>query len=162
MNYVGLDLSTKTGFVRLTPDGEVLAKEEICYPCDTPESMFEMMKQVIQRIDASNDQVAIEDFGFGSQRGFQLGGIGWLIRCGLWRKGIPFYLVAPTALKKFTGAAGNAKKETIAVEVYKRWGFQDRSNNITDAYVLAQIARYQHEPVERIKSQDEVLKKINK
>lgn len=156
---MGLDPSTKTGIVILDEDGEVWEAREIEETGQDPERMSRLIHSTCKLLQPG-DQVAIEGFGFASQTGFLLGGIGWGIRINLHQRGIPYVEAAPTALKKFTGAKGNAGKETIAVEVFKRWGFQHKSNNVTDAYVLAQLARGMHEPIQLTRFQEEVINKV--
>ncbi|NOU95611.1 hypothetical protein GC093_20605 [Paenibacillus sp. LMG 31456] len=161
--YVGLDPSTKTGLVVLDEDGEVWDAREIevgLYGRDPSARHMRLLVQTIIGLTNPSDRVAIEGFGFASQAGFLLGGIGWGIRMSLYERKTSMIEVAPSALKKFTGAGGNAGKEAVAVEVFKRWGFQHKSNNVTDAYVLAQIARALYEPVKLVKCQQEVIKKL--
>jgi crossover junction endodeoxyribonuclease RuvC len=162
--YVGIDPSTKTGLVVLDEDGEIWEEREVAEDSlngrsPKPEAMLALIRKVIALVEPG-DRVAIEGFGFASQTGFLLGGIGWAIRLQLHIRGIPFVEVAPSALKKFSGAGGNCAKEELAVEVFARWGFRSKSNNITDAYVLAQIARALHEPVRLIKKQKEVISNL--
>jgi crossover junction endodeoxyribonuclease RuvC len=161
--YVGIDPSTKTGLVRIDEDGEEWEAREIDVGLNgrdpDAQSMRRLIEATINLID-QGDRVAIEGFGFASQSGFLLGGIGWGIRMELDAAGIKYLEVAPSQLKKFSGAGGTAAKEQVAVEVYKRWGVQYKSNNVTDAYVLAQIARAMHEPVHLIKCQEEVIQKL--
>jgi crossover junction endodeoxyribonuclease RuvC len=159
VRFIGVDPSTKTGIVALSSNGEVLVAKEIEKEGKDPERMSELIQAVTNEIE-DTDIVAIEGFGFASQRGFLLGGIGWGIRLELYRRGIPYLEIAPSALKKFTGAKGNANKEKIAVEVYKRWGFEHDSNNVIDAYVLAQIARSTKGLIDTTKFQKEVLEKV--
>ncbi|WP_438447433.1 hypothetical protein [Gorillibacterium sp. sgz5001074] len=154
--YVGIDPSTKTGLVVLDEDGEVWEEIEIEKQGEDPRRMYNLIAAVMALI-MPGDKVAIEGFGFASESGFLLGGIGWGIRMELFRRGIDYIEVAPAALKKFTGAGGTAAKEVLAVEVYKRWGFQSKSNNVTDAFVLAHIARAMNERVQITKFQEEVL-----
>lgn len=158
--FVGIDPSLRTGFVVLSPYGEVIETKEIERDGDDPARMSDLIQAVVDAVH-DTDFVAIEGFGYASQRGFLLGGIGWGIRIELYRRGIPYVDVAPSLLKKFTGAKGNASKERVAVEVYKRWGFESDSNNVVDAFVLAQIARVLHEQIELPKFQQEVLNKIS-
>jgi crossover junction endodeoxyribonuclease RuvC len=158
--FVGIDPSLRTGFVALSPYGEVIEMKEIERDGDDPARMSHLIQTVVDAVH-DTDFVAIEGFGYASQKGFLLGGIGWGIRIELYRRGIPYVDVAPSLLKKFTGAKGNASKERIAVEVYKRWGFEHDSNNVVDAFVLAQIARVLHERIELPKFQQEVLNKIS-
>lgn len=161
--YVGIDPSTKTGLVILDEDGELWEAREIEEGLNgrapDPQHMSRLVNAVLRFVEP-NDQVTVEGFGFASQSGFLLGGIGWGIRMGLYGKGINYFEPAPSAVKKFTGAGGNAGKEAVAVEVYKRWGFQHKSNNVTDAFVLAQIALALHEPVRLTAAQQEVIKKL--
>lgn len=71
-------------------------------------------------------------------------------------------LVAPNQLKKYATGDGGAgtKKEHILKAVYKTWGIDIASNDMADAYVLAEMARsldlgrakyaYQQEVVDRL------------
>lgn len=161
--YVGIDPSTKTGLVVLDENGEIWEAIEIEVGLKGNEPDGPTMKKLIKAITsyvAPGDILTIEGFGFASQSGFLLGGIGWGLRMTLDDMGIKYREIAPSQLKKFTGEGGNASKEQVAVGTYKRWGFQSKSNNITDAYVLAQIARALHEPVPMIALQREVIKAI--
>ena len=63
------------------------------------------------------------------------------IRRGLGRVGRPPVLVASTTLKKFATGKGNAEKDQIFKEVFRRWGIDTADNNQSDAVVLAQIGR---------------------
>lgn len=147
----------------LDEDGEIWEKKEIEVGLDGRNPNSFMMKKLITSITTNitrGDIVTIEGFGFSSQSGFLLGGIGWLLRVALDDMGIVYKDIAPSQLKKFTGEGGNASKEAVAVGVYKRWGFQSKSNNITDAFVLAHIARALYEPVQLIAIQREVIKVI--
>ncbi|MEK0313714.1 hypothetical protein [Cohnella sp. 56] len=138
--YVGIDPSTKTGLVILDKHGELIDAVEITAEGKDPSRMIDIIEQVMSSIE-DNDFVTIEGFGFASQSGFLLGGIGWGIRMDLYSRRISYDEVAPNALKKFAGAKGNVKKDELAVHIYKRWGFEHASDNVRDAYVLAQIAR---------------------
>lgn len=165
MRYIGIDPSTKTGLCVLNETGEVVISREIVDKrSKDPERMYNIIEDTIEEIRFHDSQhetyVCIEQFGFASQRAILMGGYGWGIRMGLYREGIEYSEVAPAALKKFTGAKGNAKKDTIRLEVYKRWGFEHPSDNVVDAYVLAQIARAKHLHEGIPKFQADVLQKI--
>lgn len=159
MNYVGLDLSTKTGFVKLSPDGEVLEALEIQSKCDTPESMYGLAMLILARLQPA-DKVVIEGFGFSSQQAIQLGGIGWVTRVALWKEDIQYHVAAPGTVKKFASGKGNMKKDELAVEIYKRWGFEHKSDNVRDAFILAQMARGVHLPLELTKFQQEAIQTV--
>ncbi|APB77414.1 crossover junction endodeoxyribonuclease RuvC [Paenibacillus polymyxa] len=138
--YVGIDPSTKTGVCILDADGNVLDALEVTAAGKDPERMSDIITDVCENVDYG-DVVVIEGFGFASQSGFLLGGIGWGIRLNLYERYIKYQEAAPAALKKFASGKGNTKKDELAVEIFKRWGFQHGSDNVRDAFVLAQIAR---------------------
>ena len=93
------------------------------------------------------DLIVIEGFSYGSKGRsvFDIAYLGWRIREELeWLKeqdNIPWLEVPPSQLKKFATGQGNANKEIILQQVYKRWGVEFSDNNQADAYVLAQIGR---------------------
>jgi crossover junction endodeoxyribonuclease RuvC len=89
--------------------------------------------------------VVIEDFSFASKGSglFQIAGLGYLIRWWLYKQGVKFILIPPTVLKKFVTGVGNADKNIILKEIYKRWGADINDDNIGDAYVLTKIGRAQ-------------------
>jgi crossover junction endodeoxyribonuclease RuvC len=139
--YVGLDPSTKTGFVALDEDGNVLkAKELTGVDSQDPKRMVTMIDDIIAHIQP-DDFICIEGFGFATDRGIQLGGIGWGIRMALFRRGINYTEVSPGSVKKFCTGKGNTKKENMVIPIYKHWGFEHSSDNVRDAFVLAQIAK---------------------
>lgn len=140
MRYVGIDPSTKTGFVALDEDGEVLrAKELTGVGSEDPKRMITLIDDLMAHIKP-DDFIVIEGFGFASQQAIQLGGIGWGIRMALTRRGYSYKEAAPSQLKKFASGKGNMKKDELAVHIYKNFGFEHSSDNVRDAYVLAQIA----------------------
>ena len=153
MRFIGIDPSTKTGFIALDESGQVLRAKELSGLGDVdPKRMITLIDEVIAHIK-KDDIIVIEGFGFATQQGIQLGGIGWGIRMALARRGYKYYEVAPNALKKFvgvtgwTGEVGNKqrltgpqKKKEVMKAVIDHFGFINKSDNIVDAYILAQIA----------------------
>ncbi|CRF29172.1 Uncharacterised protein [Mycobacterium tuberculosis] len=65
-------------------------------------------------------------------------------------------------MKKFATGKGNAKKDEMVLPIYRKWGFEHGSDNVRDAFVLAQIARVLSPDVELqvTKEQLEVLQAI--
>lgn len=175
MRIVGIDPSTKTGFVALDEDGQVLrAKELMGIGKVDPVRMITLIDEVIRHVE-KGDLIIIEGFGFASQQAIQSGGIGWGVRMALTRHGHKYIEVAPNALKKFVnvtgwkGEAGNKvrlqgaeKKNAVMDAAQEHFGFTHSSDNVVDAYVLAQIGKsiksrsvdyqYQKEVVETIMS----------
>lgn len=160
MRFVGIDPSTKTGFVALDADGNVLRQKELTGVGDAdPKRMVTLIDEIMAHLQP-DDLVCIEGFGFASQQAVQNGGIGWGIRMAMFRRGWSYVEVAPSQLKKYATGKGNTKKENMAVPIFKRWGFEDTSNNVTDAYVLARIAESLHKRTVLVKEQAEVIEAI--
>src|SRR5690606_16427997 len=103
MRFIGIDPSTKTGFVALDENGEVLkAKELSGVGSHDPKRMTTLIDEIMDHIQLG-DIVCLEGFAFGAKGqgvAFQYG-LGHGIRMALFRTGIPFTLVTPAQLKKF-------------------------------------------------------------
>lgn len=140
--YIGIDPSTHTGIVILDKHGELIDTMEITAKGTDPGRMLEIVEGVCGQTEMG-DFIAIEGFSYGS-KGSSVDiqyGIGWGIRMALHGGDRRYIQVAPSALKKFAGAKGNAKKDELAVHIFKRWGFESKSDNVRDAFVLAHIAK---------------------
>jgi crossover junction endodeoxyribonuclease RuvC len=154
MRFVGIDPSTKTGFVALDESGQVLkAKELTGVGKDDPYRMATMIDEIMDHIHP-DDFVVIEGFGYASMQAVQNGGIGWGIRMSLLRRGIKYYEVAPNAVKKFVNVSGwtgekgskqrlegKEKKKAVMAAVFEKYGFESKSDNVVDAFIMAQIAK---------------------
>ncbi|RVT67679.1 hypothetical protein [Niallia taxi] len=154
MRFLGVDPSTKTGFVVIDEHGQVLREKEITgIGSVDPKRMRTMIVDLMAHIQ-KGDVIAIEGFGFKSQQAVQNGGIGWGIRMALDARKIPYIEVAPNALKKYvgvtgwTGEKGNKKrltgpqkKKAVKEGVYSHYGYTHKSDNVIDAFVLSQIAK---------------------
>lgn len=154
MRFVGIDPSTKTGFVVLDEDGEVLREKEITGVGKVdPKRMRTMIVDLMAHIQ-KDDVIAIEGFGFASQQAVQNGGIGWGIRMALDARKLSYIEVAPNALKKYVGVtgwkgekgnkkrlSGPEKKKAVKEGVYEHYGYNHKSDNVIDAFVLARIAK---------------------
>jgi crossover junction endodeoxyribonuclease RuvC len=153
MRFVGIDPSTKTGFVALDEHGTILKAKELTGVGDKdPKRMRTMIDEIMDHI-RMDDVIVIEGFGYASQQAVQNGGIGWGIRMALDARKINYYEVAPNAVKKFvnvsgwTGEKGNKqrltgpqKKKAIMKAVEEHFGFKHKSDNVVDAYIMAKIA----------------------
>lgn len=157
MLIIGIDPSlTSTGIVVLR-DGKVeLAVTTKNKPAlgtiDRVRLIYERIVDIQENLSDGEkwqapDLIVIEGFSYGSKGRsvFDIAYLGWRIREELERlrtdDGIPWLEVPPSQLKKFATGQGNANKEIILQQVYKRWGYETHDNNIADAYVLAQIGR---------------------
>ncbi len=154
LRFVGIDPSTKTGFVAIGADGSVLKAKELSGISDKdPKRMVTLINEVIEHIQ-KDDFIVIEGFGYASQQAIQLGGIGWGIRMSLFGRGMKYYEVSPNAVKKFVGVSGwtgekgnkkrltgPQKKKAVKTAVIKHYNFTHSSDNIVDAYIMAHIAK---------------------
>lgn len=162
--YVGIDPSTKTGMVMIGETGCLIYRSEITPKAtDDPERFIDIANQILLNL-CEGDVICIEGFSYGSKgQGVSTQyGIGWLIRAELIRNGYAYTEVSPSAVKKFATGKGNVAKENMVLPIYKHWGFEHPSDNVRDAYVLAQIAKGMNGISELTKYQTEVLEKIQK
>ena len=84
--------------------------------------------------------VVFEDLAFAAHdRNHERAGLATLIRHMLWENRIPFVLVAPTTLKKFTCGSGKADKSQMMLAVFKNWGVTPRNDNEADAIALLKL-----------------------
>ncbi len=67
----------------------------------------------------------------------QLSGLNYFFREAIFNEHNTFFIIAPTSLKKFITGAGNAKKELMLLNIYKKYGCSFNDDNIADAYALA-------------------------
>jgi len=158
MLIIGIDPSlTSTGIIVLR-DGKVeLAETTKNRPelgtIERVKLIREQITNVIENLTDGHgewqapDLIVIEGFSYGSKGRsvFDIAYLGWRIREELERlrteDNIPWLEVPPSQLKKFATGQGNANKEIILQQVYKRWGVEFSDNNQADVYVLAQIGR---------------------
>jgi crossover junction endodeoxyribonuclease RuvC len=178
MRFVGIDPSTKTGFVAIDHEGQVLrAKELTGVGSEDPRRMITLIDEIITHVKPG-DFICIEGFPFDTQRAMFAGGLHHGIRNELFKRKLSYYEVAPNAVKKFvnvsgwTGEKGSKvrltgpqKKQAVMNAVFEHYGFEHKSDNVVDAYILARIARelffekkgnhsfgpsYQHEVIQSI------------
>lgn len=145
MIIMGVDTSTKTGYVILDTEGGVVKAGVIHYkPEDMRFSRFgRYAEDVSNTVDAYDvDLVVIEGYAFGGKFNNSLQyELGAVIRMRLYEDSTLFVEVPPTSLKKFVTGKGNAKKDLMLLNVYKRWEFDTEDDNEADAYGLAQFGR---------------------
>ena len=140
IRVMGLDLSTVTGLSIVDSDKTVAHAEVVAFKKLTG---CERINAIAGRIMNAHDYykpdfVSIEDYAvsrFGGSAIVSIG-IGSVVRFLLWQNEIPYLDVPPTSLKKFVTGKGNAKKENMILEVYKRYGYTSATNDIADAVGL--------------------------
>ncbi|MNC37258.1 Crossover junction endodeoxyribonuclease RuvC [compost metagenome] len=160
--FVGIDPSGETGLTILDKDGNYLDGFEITSNDDNKTVKIDSIVSDILANLEFDDVIAIEGFSFGSKgKGvdFQYG-LGHAIRLELYRQGIKWLEVTPSQVKKFATGNGNMSKDNMVLPIYKHWRFEHESDNVRDAFVLAQIARSVRMGTFITKYQQEVIKAI--
>lgn len=92
----------------------------------------------------------------------QLSALNYFLREKINSKGIKWYIIAPTTLKKAITSKGNAKKDEMLLEVYKKYGESFSDDNLCDAFGLAKVGEMIAGIVELTKSQKEVVELLKK
>lgn len=139
---VGIDPSTRTGMVRLLGDSE--ETKIIEFAGETGQQRLSFIQKSVNSVleTWAPDLIVIEGYGYANKWSLViLVEIGTLIRQVIHHSGVPWYEVPPSVLKKLTTGNGRAKKEDMAVAVKQLWQFENTSNDVVDAYALAQIGR---------------------
>ena len=174
MIVIGLDLSlTSTGAVVLGPgeeqgsgEGDPYTESLVIKSKYKGEARLEHLREQIMALVGLNqpDLIVIEGYAFGRPNAMApIAELGGVVKHSLYTHGWPFILVPPTRAKKFACGKGNAKKDEVRLGVYKRWGFEAKTNDEVDAYVLARIGRaYLGLDDDLIKPQLEVVQDLKK
>ena len=89
-------------------------------------------------------------------------GYGYSVQIALYTNDFNYVIVTPSQVKKFATGKGNASKDNMILPIYKKWGYEHSSDNVRDAFVLAQIARATKTSVELTKYQKEVINSLKK
>lgn len=86
------------------------------------------------------DLAVVEGYAFSNQHTLAtLVEIGTLIRLMLLRLGVPYLEPTASQVKKFATGNGNANKDLVLLNVYKRWGIEAPTNNVSDALAMGAI-----------------------
>jgi crossover junction endodeoxyribonuclease RuvC len=142
MMVIGLDLSlTAPGwFVR---DAEGQATGGTWSPQGRGlDRMHSIVRKVLDLLPGdSKPLIIIEGFSFGSKGSalYEIGGLGYIVRYALWHRRLQVIEVPPTVVKKYATGKGNANKNIVIREVFKRWGVNVEDDNAADALVLGHI-----------------------
>jgi crossover junction endodeoxyribonuclease RuvC len=145
MRIMGVDTSTKTGYVILDDVGDLVLAGVLSHKPQTNRfaRFAHYTREIAELVDAyCVDLVVIEGYAYAGKFNNSLQyELGACIRMQLYKDEIPFIEVPPTSLKKFVTGKGNAKKDLMLLGVYKRWDFDTEDDNEADAYGLAMFGR---------------------
>lgn len=144
MKIVGIDASlTNTGIVVIEDKGMLLQpvyfSTVITSQVAGVRRLIDLRNQVHScLVDA--DLIVIEGYAYAAaNQAHQVGEFGGVLRVMFHEEGFSWIEVAPSQLKQFACGNGNAPKELILQQVYKRWGVEMKTSHEADAYVLARL-----------------------
>jgi len=150
---IGVDLSLVGTGIVVIQDGKIIEQELIKSKPVGPKPKDELIRirKIVEEIKAIIDIyrsgigiAVIENLAFMARNTTaltQLAGLNYFTRAMLYDYGIPFYLCAPTTLKRFATSRGNCPKDNVMMEIYKRWHVTITNNNIADAFILSKIGQ---------------------
>jgi hypothetical protein len=110
---------------------------------------------IVDKIEFLNNQdnfiqdIAMEGTVLASHSALVLGELAALVKLTLWdyfadydhqeHLRVPLQ-IPPMTLKKYAAGKGNAKKQEMLLQIYKRWGVEFNNDNAADSYALARLA----------------------
>lgn len=146
--FVGIDPSYN-GFAIIVIDKSGDIVEQKLISSDTQKEAEERLVQLEKEFKFIPNimclhSVCIEGPSYSSNGAFQLqmGALHYYLRVFLFKKKVKYNIIAPGTLKKFVcgEGKGNAKKELMLLNVFKKWDKEFNDNNLADAYGLARMA----------------------
>lgn len=165
VGVLGLDLSlTRTGWAG--PDvnafGDITTNLRGAARLDYIERQIGKLLYRQDEKAALVDVVVLEGYAYGARNHREdLGELGGVVRLFLWRLGIPYAIVPPAKLKKFTTGKGNASKDECLSAAIRRFGFEGSTNDAADAFMLARMGRGHYDALPSAAYQDAVVASID-
>lgn len=137
---IGLDLS-------LTSTGVAFADTQVSLRTahKGPQRLHEIWILLEKTIcEINNPLVVIEGYSYSSRnsQSHSIGELGGVIRVELWRRDIPYVVVAPTARAKFATGRGNASKMEVMSAVSAKTGIiwsGSGADDMCDAWILQEM-----------------------
>jgi len=146
--YIGIDPSlTGCAVAVVDQDGQFKESRRFGNKLKGMERLVFVRDQVKNILNDYNWKNQIKAIGIeGYARGAknwreEAGELGGALRILLYENKIKYIDIAPGQLKKFATGKGNAPKDQILLDVYRKWKIAFRSHDEADAFVAAQIAR---------------------
>jgi crossover junction endodeoxyribonuclease RuvC len=144
--FVGVDPSFN-GFAIVVLDKDATIIEQKLLTTETEKEVEERIVDLENGFKFIPDiiclhSVFVEGPSYSSNGAFQLqmGALHFFLRVFLFKHKLNYKIITPGTLKKFVADTGNAKKELMLLNVYKKWGVEFKDNNLADAYGLARMA----------------------
>ena len=170
-NFVSGDLKVSAFDISLTATGWAQWRGGLSFETLTPPKdctglpRLRWIRECVGELARGASLVVMEGLSFGSNQASaqERAGLAYLVRDLLWGRQQPFVLCPPSTLKKFACGKGNAEKNLVLREVYRRFGADVDNDNEADAVALCYLGRaligdWQPETL----AQREVLKVLRK
>ena len=149
--YIGIDQSL-TGFA-LTAINSTNPMEHMTWVYKSPYFGIERLVDIrtwleeqfilLEKSGNTIEDIAMEGTVLASQAALVLGELSATVRLTIYdyfddAQRFPLK-VPPMTLKKYAAGKGNAKKQEMLLQIYKRWGVEFTDDNAADAYGLARL-----------------------
>ncbi len=106
--------------------------------------LIDSMNYIEEELELDILDIAMEGTVLQSQAALVLGELSACVRLAIYdffddERKYPLK-VPPMTLKKYAAGKGNAKKQEMLLQIYKRWGIEFNDDNAADSYGLARLA----------------------
>jgi crossover junction endodeoxyribonuclease RuvC len=176
VSVMGLDLSlTGSGVVVLDGAGPPVVAETLSNKLRGMERLGSLRDRIGALVSAWRPAlICIEGYNRGAKNGREEAGeLSGVVRLMLHRNGFKYVLASPGQVKKFATGKGVAEKSLMMMTVFKKWGFEPKTDDEADAMSLAKIAyalqggqpvmtAYEMEVIEAIRNPAEKPKRKSK
>ena len=115
---------------------------------DIRQWFIDSLNYVEDELELDIVDIAMEGTVLASQAALVLGELSATVRLAVYdlfddHKKYPLK-VPPMTLKKYAAGKGNAKKQEMLLQIYKRWGLEFNDDNAADSYALARLVSGNH------------------
>lgn len=163
---IGVDLSlTGTGVVIVDPNGQVIGERLIVSKWTGAKRLVDVRSNIASAVTDALLQfdvlVVQEEYGASGNWQMKMGPLHGVVDEFWYEHNVPVLKVNPMHLKQFVFNKGTAQKEDIKLKAFQLWNYQNPSNDVVDAYCMAQIGRMLAGQTDiRTQFQRDMLKKI--
>ena len=149
LRIAGLDpSSSRLGYA--TPSGELVSLRPSAGSEDPARRLYEISRLVddaLRRYPPRPDLVVLEGYALGSPHRhtlLTLGEVGGVVRLRLFELDVPFVVVTPTNLKRFSTGNGNADKARMVARAIELGARPTVNDDEADAFHLRRMGRAAH------------------
>jgi crossover junction endodeoxyribonuclease RuvC len=117
---------------------------------DIRQWLVDHLSYIEDELEANISDIAMEGTVLASHAALVLGELSATVRLAIYdffdeedERRFPLK-IPPMTLKKYAAGKGNAKKQEMLLQIYKRWGIEFNDDNAADSYALARLASGNH------------------